>query len=122
MAEDTARRITWNQDNWTAFLRTASRLYKYPFQEQLLIFAQRPGATACADYDTWNTRMLWSFRMFQIFRRFRIIRSFRGMWCGKVYYRFAFQSYFAKIRNIKEMSKRLQYINKNVCGRALFVA
>ena len=57
MAEDTARRITWNQDNWTAFLRTASRLYKYPFQEQLLIFAQRPGATACADYDTWNTRM-----------------------------------------------------------------
>ena len=57
MAEDTARRITWNQDNWTAFLRTAARLYKYPFQEQLLIFAQRPGATACADYDTWNTRM-----------------------------------------------------------------
>ena len=55
MAEDTARKITWNQANWTAFLRMASRLYKYPFQ--LLIFAQRPGATACADYDTWNTRM-----------------------------------------------------------------
>ena len=57
MAEDTARRITWNQDNWTAFLRTASRLYKYPFQEQLLIFAQRPDATACADYNTWNQKM-----------------------------------------------------------------
>lgn len=57
MAEETAKKITWNMDNWTAFLRTASRLYKYPFQEQLLIFAQRPGATACADYELWNRVM-----------------------------------------------------------------
>ena len=57
MAEDTARSITWNMAHWTAFLQTAARLYKYPFQEQLLIFAQRPDATACADYNTWNQKM-----------------------------------------------------------------
>lgn len=42
---------------WTAFLTTASRLYKYPFHEQLMIFAQRPDATACAEYDLWNDTM-----------------------------------------------------------------
>ena len=57
LAADTAVRVTQSINDWTAFLRTAARLYKYPFQEQLLIFAQRPDATACADYDTWNTRM-----------------------------------------------------------------
>lgn len=57
LARDTAQQLSWNQDLWAAFLRTAARLYKYPFQEQLLIFAQRPGATACADYETWNKRM-----------------------------------------------------------------
>ena len=57
LAADTAVRVTQSISAWTAFLRTAARLYKYPFQEQLLIFAQRPDATACADYDTWNTRM-----------------------------------------------------------------
>lgn len=56
MAEDTARKITWNQANWTAFLRMASRLYKYPFQEQLLIFAQRPSASAL-----WQTEGLTRF-------------------------------------------------------------
>ena len=44
-------------ESWTAYLTTASRLYKYPFADQLMIYAQRPDATACADYDVWNSRM-----------------------------------------------------------------
>ena len=51
MADDTATEITGSYQKWTAFLTTAARLYKYPFHEQLLIFAQRPEATACAEYD-----------------------------------------------------------------------
>ena len=43
--------------SWTDYLTTASRLYKYPFADQLMIYAQRPDATACADYDVWNSRM-----------------------------------------------------------------
>ena len=50
MAEDTAKRITGSYQDWTAFLQTAARLYKYPYHEQLMIFAQRPDATACAEY------------------------------------------------------------------------
>ncbi len=42
---------------WTAFLTTAARLYKYPFHEQMMIYAQRPDATACAEYDLWNEKM-----------------------------------------------------------------
>ena len=42
---------------WSAFLQTAARLYKYPYLDQLMIFAQRPDATACAAYDLWNGRM-----------------------------------------------------------------
>ena len=42
---------------WTAFLQTAARLYKYPYLDQLMIYAQRPDATACAAYDLWNDRM-----------------------------------------------------------------
>ena len=57
MAEDAARQITGSQEQWTAFLRTAARLYKYPYHEQLMIFAQRPDATACAEYDLWNDTM-----------------------------------------------------------------
>ena len=57
LVERTARQLTENLDNWTAFLDTAARLYKYPYHEQLMIFAQRPDATACADYDTWNKQM-----------------------------------------------------------------
>ena len=57
MAEDTARRITGSLQGWTAFLNTAARLYKYPYHEQLMIFAQRPEATACAEYDLWNNQM-----------------------------------------------------------------
>ena len=44
-------------DNWTAFLRCAAWQYKYPFEDQLLIYAQRPDARACADFDTWNEKL-----------------------------------------------------------------
>ena len=57
MADETARRITGDYLDWAAFLTTASRLYKYPFHDQLLIYAQRPEATACASYDLWNDTM-----------------------------------------------------------------
>ena len=54
MADDTARKITGDYLDWATFLATSSRLYKYPFHDQLLIYAQRPDATACASYDLWN--------------------------------------------------------------------
>lgn len=57
LAEKTLRRITENTDNWTAFLSSSANLHKYPFADQLMIYAQRPDATACADFDTWNKRM-----------------------------------------------------------------
>ena len=57
LAETTLRRITENTDSWTAFLSSCANLYKYPFADQLMIYAQRPDATACADFDTWNKRM-----------------------------------------------------------------
>ena len=57
LAEDTARRLTGNWERWAGFLATASRLYKYPYPDQLMIYAQRPDATACASYDVWNDRM-----------------------------------------------------------------
>ncbi len=57
MAEEAARQVTRSREQWTAFLTTAARLYKYPYPEQLMIFAQRPDATACAEYDLWNDRM-----------------------------------------------------------------
>ena len=57
MAVDTARRITGSYQQWTAFLNTAARLYKYPYNEQLMIYAQRPDATACAEYGVWNDKM-----------------------------------------------------------------
>ena len=57
LADQTAVQITSSYQNWTAFLQTMARLYKYPYHEQLMIFAQRPNATACADYDTWNKQM-----------------------------------------------------------------
>ncbi len=57
MAEDASRKITGTYQGWTDFLRTAGRLYKYPYHEQLMIHAQRPDATACAEYDVWNQKM-----------------------------------------------------------------
>ena len=56
-AERTARQITGSHLAWTAFLTTAARLYKYPYNEQLMIYMQRPEATACAEYDFWNKKM-----------------------------------------------------------------
>ena len=57
MADQTARQLTGSLQAWTGFLTTAARLYKYPYHEQLMIYAQRPEATACADYDLWNKTM-----------------------------------------------------------------
>lgn len=57
LAEDTARKITASYLDWAAFLNTSSRLYKYPYNDQLLIYAQRQDATACAEYDLWNSAM-----------------------------------------------------------------
>ena len=56
-AERTARQITGSHLAWTALLTTAARLYKYPYNEQLMIYMQRPEATACAEYDFWNEKM-----------------------------------------------------------------
>ncbi len=57
LAEDTATRLTSSLAKWTGFLSTVGRLYKYPYHEQLMIYAQRPDATACADYELWNDKM-----------------------------------------------------------------
>ena len=57
LAQRTANGLTRYWESWTDYLTTASRLYKYPFADQLMIYAQRPDATACADYDVWNARM-----------------------------------------------------------------
>ena len=57
LAQRTANGMTRYWESWTAYLTTASRLYKYPFADQLMIYAQRPDATACADFDIWNNRM-----------------------------------------------------------------
>ncbi len=57
LADTTERQITGSYRTWTAFLSTVGRLYKYPYEEQLMIHAQRPDATACAEYDFWNKRM-----------------------------------------------------------------
>lgn len=57
LAQRTASGLTRHWEAWTEFLTTASRLYKYPFSDQLMIYAQRPDATACAAYDIWNDRM-----------------------------------------------------------------
>ena len=57
MAEQVSTRLVGSWQEWTAFLSTAARLYKYPFHEQMMIYAQRPDATACAEYDLWNEKM-----------------------------------------------------------------
>ena len=57
LADHMAMQITGSYQSWTDFLTTAARLYKYPYHEQLMIYAQRPEATACADYELWNKRM-----------------------------------------------------------------
>ena len=57
LAQQTAKELTRYWENWTDYLTTASRLYKYNFADQLMIYAQRPDATACASFDLWNDRM-----------------------------------------------------------------
>ena len=57
MAEQVSTQLVGSWKEWTAFLTTAARLYKYPFHEQMMIYAQRPDATACAEYDLWNEKM-----------------------------------------------------------------
>ena len=57
LSQRTANGLTRYWESWTDYLTTASRLYKYPFANQLMIYAQRPDATACADFDIWNNRM-----------------------------------------------------------------
>ena len=57
LAEDTAKRLTRSLADWTGFLTIVGRLYRYNYHEQLMIYAQRPDATACAEYDLWNNKM-----------------------------------------------------------------
>ena len=57
LAQQTAKELTRYWENWTDYLTTASRLYKYNFADQLMIYAQRPDATACASFDIWSNRM-----------------------------------------------------------------
>ena len=57
LAQRTANGLTRYWESWTDYLTTASRLYKYPFADQLMIYAQRPDATACAEFDIWSNRM-----------------------------------------------------------------
>ena len=56
LARETAVQIIGSRESWTAFLRTAARLYKYPYHDQLMIYAQQPDAAACAEYSFWNNR------------------------------------------------------------------
>nr|WP_199767831.1 helicase-related protein [Paenibacillus polymyxa] len=57
LSAQTARSVTDDPEQWGAFLRTAAWNYKYPFHDQLLLFAQRPDATACATIEVWNKRL-----------------------------------------------------------------
>ncbi len=57
MADHAAVQLTSSWNEWMRFLDTASRLYKYPFHDQMMIYIQRPDSTACAEYDLWNDKM-----------------------------------------------------------------
>ena len=57
LAGETAKQVSRNGEEWTRYLTTAARLYRYPFEDQMLIYAQRPDATACAELETWNEKM-----------------------------------------------------------------
>ena len=56
LANTTSKELS-NVENWMAFLNSASWQYKYSFEDQVLIYAQRPDARACADFDTWNEKL-----------------------------------------------------------------
>ena len=55
--QQTANEVTSNPVRWMSFLNTASSVYKYPFSDQLMIYSQRPHATACASLELWNKKM-----------------------------------------------------------------
>ena len=57
LSNNVTKEITNTPENWLSFLDTASNNYKYSFNEQILIYAQRPDATVCTDIDTWNKRL-----------------------------------------------------------------
>ena len=57
LSEETAKEVVQNEESWRGYLNTASRLYKYSFKDQLLIYAQRPDAEACASIEVWNEKM-----------------------------------------------------------------
>ena len=57
LSEATAKDVVRNEESWRSYLNTASGLYKYPFKDQLLIYAQRPDAIACASIEIWNEKM-----------------------------------------------------------------
>ena len=57
LARKTADSFSRQWEHWAEFLITAARLYKYSYPDQLMIYAQRPDATACAEYDVWNNKM-----------------------------------------------------------------
>lgn len=59
MAEQASHSITESPEKWMQFLTTAANNYKYRFKDQLLIFAQKPNTTACADIETWNRLSRW---------------------------------------------------------------
>ncbi|MFR8115104.1 TnpV protein [Faecalibacterium sp.] len=57
LACKTADSFSRQWEHWAEFLITAARLYKYSYPDQLMIYAQRPDSTACAEYDVWNNKM-----------------------------------------------------------------
>ena len=57
LSDATMQRITSSRKNWMDYLDDAAWLYKYPFYDQLMIYAQRPDAKACASIDIWNDKM-----------------------------------------------------------------
>ena len=57
LANEITKQITSNENEWTGFLNISAWLYKYPYQEQILIYAQKPDATACASIEVWNNRL-----------------------------------------------------------------
>ncbi|MDE7203501.1 MAG: DUF3849 domain-containing protein, partial [Lachnospiraceae bacterium] len=57
LAGETAGQVSKNGEEWMKYLTTAARLYRYPFEDQMLIYAQRPDASACATMETWNEKM-----------------------------------------------------------------
>ena len=54
MLEETIRKVSSSPDEWLRFLNTASRVYQYSFDDQLMIYAQRPNAVGCTSFQIWK--------------------------------------------------------------------